>query len=375
MRTAIFAVVISIFLLLYGGMHYYALLKFLSVFPGYRRAVTSAFVVLGCSIFFVVIFTHGNFMSWLARPLAFISFTWMGLIFLFFTLSVTIDALEKLVGLADWYTLQGHIASPRRTVVAAIFVIVVGIYGYYASHRFTIEKVALTSSRIASPVKIIQITDLHLGLLSNEHYFQGMVNAINAMHADIIVCTGDMVDMQMDHLDGLGELMSRLSAKRGKYAVYGNHEVFAGLEASHAFTKRVGFTLLSNRGITIDNLINVVGVDDPAVAGRVKNSDVDEPGLLKSFDNGLFTLLLKHQPVIEPASIGHFDLQLSGHIHGGQIFPFGLLTRLVYEVPNGLSVVADGRWLYVSRGTGTWGPPMRVLAPPEITLLELHPLR
>ena len=86
-------------------------------------------------------------------------------------------------------------------------------------------------------------------------------------------------------------------------------------------------------------------------------------------------MLLKHQPVIARDNISTFDLQLSGHVHGGQIFPFGLITAAVYRVPMGLSRTAAKTWLYVSRGTGVWGPPMRVLAPPEITLFELQPLK
>ena len=93
--------------------------------------------------------------------------------------------------------------------------------------------------------------------------------------------------------------------------------------------------------------------------------------LLQHFQNGLYTILLKHQPRVERESLGLFDLQLSGHTHGGQIFPFGLLIRLFYQSPFGLTALHNNGWLYVSRGTGTWGPPMRVFARPEITVIQL----
>jgi hypothetical protein len=178
--------------------------------------------------------------------------------------------------------------------------------------------------------------------------------------------------MQMDHLNRLGKLISGIQARYGKYAVLGNHEVLAGVAESRKFIERVGFKLLSNSGVTIDNTVNLIGVDDPAIEGGVQQSSVYEPALLKQFDNGLFTILLKHQPVIEQKSRGLFDLQLSGHTHGGQIFPFSLLIHLFYKAPFGLSKQGDNGWLYVSRGTGTWGPPMRVLAKPEITLIRLQ---
>jgi predicted MPP superfamily phosphohydrolase len=220
---------------------------------------------------------------------------------------------------------------------------------------------------------IVQITDLHLGILGDEAYFQQVVDTVNAVDPDIIVSTGDLVDMQLDHLHEFKAIMSGLRARLGKYAVYGNHEALAGLDASRAFTETIGFTLLSNSGTTIDNLINLVGVNDPAVERWGQTTPVDEPVLLKQFDNGLFTLLLKHQPRIDPASQGLFDLQLSGHTHGGQIFPFGLLIHLFYKEPFGFSRIDNKSSLYVSRGTGTWGPPMRVLASPEITIVRLQP--
>ena len=199
------------------------------------------------------------------------------------------------------------------------------------------------------------------------------------MDADIIVCTGDLIDMQMDHLDGLGQLMSSLQARYGKYAVLGNHEALAGLPASRRFIERIGFKLLSGSGVSIDRLINLVGVDDPAVAGRFQQSTVDEPALLKRFDNGLYTLLLKHQPVVEQQSTGLFDLQLSGHTHGGQcrLPGFGaILTSSQHwkRYEAGL-YRADDTTLYVSRGLGMEGfgtPRARFLCPPEVVSITLR---
>ena len=254
----------------------------------------------------------------------------------------------------------------------SIAVMLIAVYGYFASLQIHVERLAFESPKIVMPVQMVQISDLHLGLLSDERYCQKVVDEINALDADIIVSTGDLVDMQMDHLDGLGQLMSSIRARRGKYAVLGNHEALAGIQGSRKFTERVGFKLLSNSGVTIDNAVNLVGVDDPAAEESVRQSSVNEPALLKQFDNGLYTILLKHQPVVEQKSKGLFDLQLSGHTHGGQIFPFSLLIHLFYKAPFGLSQLGDNSWLYVSRGTGTWGPPMRVLARPEITLIRLQ---
>jgi predicted MPP superfamily phosphohydrolase len=211
--------------------------------------------------------------------------------------------------------------------------------------------------------------------MSDERHIRRIVDEINSLAPDVIVSTGDLVDMQMDHLQGLVEQIERLQARWGKFAVYGNHEFLAGIDAARDVTERAGFILLSGGGVTVNDAVNIAGVDDPAVKRSMQQPGIDEAELLKQFNNGLFTVLLKHQPVMESASIRRFDLQLSGHVHGGQIFPFGLLTRAFYRIPVGLSPAGDAGWIYVSRGAGTWGPPMRVLAPPEITLIDLRPER
>jgi predicted MPP superfamily phosphohydrolase len=113
-------------------------------------------------------------------------------------------------------------------------------------------------------------------------------------------------------------------------------------------------------------------VDDPAVQGNLEYDGKQETQILATMTSTLFTVLLKHQPVIERDSLAYFDLQLSGHTHGGQIFPFGLFTKLIYPVGFGLTS-HNNSWVYVSRGTGTWGPPMRIFAGAEITLFELLP--
>ncbi len=372
MKTAIFAFAIVVFISLYSALHFYAYRKLAPLAPQYHWLIITVLALLGCFIFIVEIFIHGDIAPRFAEPLAFISFSWMGVVFLFFAISFPFDVIAWVTGKTPYSLFNAGLTSPWRTIVVGIAVLLVSGYGYLASQRIHVKELSLASSKITKPLLIVQISDLHLGLLSNERYFQKVVDAINAQDADAIVCTGDLVDMQMDHLDALAQIMSGIRARYGKFAVYGNHEALAGLEASRTFIERVGFTLLSNTGVTVNNAINLVGVDDPAVEGRVQTSSVNEPALLKQYDNGLYTILLKHQPSVNQGSIALFDLQLSGHTHGGQIFPFGLLIHLFYKAPFGISQLGDSVWLYVSRGTGTWGPPMRVLAPPEITLIHLR---
>jgi len=159
----------------------------------------------------------------------------------------------------------------------------------------------------------------------------------------------------------------------GKFAITGNHEFYAGIDQALEFTEKAGFTLLRGQGQTIGGLINIAGVDDIQARAYGGFHGVSEQQLLSGFSNNLFTLFLKHRPLVNKEGIGLFDLQLSGHVHKGQIFPFSILTWLYYPTQAGFAALSERSGLYVSRGSGTWGPPIRFLSPPEVTLIELVP--
>ncbi|MEK6776566.1 MAG: hypothetical protein AABY87_06780 [bacterium] len=175
----------------------------------------------------------------------------------------------------------------------------------------------------------------------------------------------------MDNLDGLSELMAGIRPRYGKFAVMGNHEYYAGIGQTLDFTRKAGFTMLRDEGVSAGCGISIAGVDDPAGRRYGLKDQVSEKALLQGLPHGPFTLLLKHRPVVDQGSVGLFDLQLSGHVHKGQIFPFNLIAWFYYPLRAGESVLGNGSHLYVSRGSGTWGPPIRFLAPPEITVIEL----
>jgi predicted MPP superfamily phosphohydrolase len=146
-----------------------------------------------------------------------------------------------------------------------------------------------------------------------------------------------------------------------------------GIEDSEKFMRNAGFKVLRNENFELGGLISLTGVDDSRnKTARSLNAGI-ERRLLESAGKGEFRLLLKHRPVIEKSSEDKFDLQLSGHVHKGQIFPFNFLTWLSFPVRSGHTTLKSGAHLYVSRGTGVWGPPIRFLAPPEITVIDLMP--
>jgi len=185
---------------------------------------------------------------------------------------------------------------------------------------------------------------------------------------DRFVATGDIVDGEGNDLNALARYFRAYAPRLGAYAVTGNHEYYAGLENSLRFLHDAGFTVLRGEAAKAGGIV-LAGVDDHTAMSAGQPANLDTRKALASFSANDFIVLLKHQPMVD--SDTPFDLQLSGHIHGGQIFPFVYLTRLTYRVHTGLTELGDGRRLYVSRGTGTWGPPVRLFAPPEITLITI----
>lgn len=380
MRLGSFALFLSIFLSLYGGMHYYIYRKLILLLPSATNYLPWVLGLLVLSPVLIQLLINANWVN-VARVLALIGYTWMGFAFIFFSFAVINDAvrgtawlLGKLAGRES--PLFSTLSSPQITGMILIFAVIACCYGVFSARQINVSRISFPTTKLpagCAPLRIVQISDLHLGVLTEESRIRRMIAMINALHPDIFISTGDLVDMQADHINRYAKIFNEVRASYGRFAVTGNHEAIAGLKSALAFTRKAGFTVLSGEGQVINNEINLVGVDDPAVIRQQGNQRLTEQALLRAFNNGHVTVLLKHRPEIDRESMPYFDLQLSGHIHGGQIFPFGLLTRLVYRVKMGMSRVGPASWLYVSYGSGAWGPPIRLLAPPEITVIDIVP--
>jgi len=252
--------------------------------------------------------------------------------------------------------------------------ILIAIYGYFEAKNIRTETLTVRSPKIPSEIgrlRIVQISDVHLGLIVREERLKRILGDVKKANPDILVSTGDLVDGQIDNLSSLTELLKEINPRYGKFAVTGNHEFYAGLDQSLKFTKDAGFTVLRGEHVDIPGLITVAGIDDPQVKTYMQNIATDEKELLLGLPQEKFKLFLKHRPFIEKHSTGFFDLQLSGHVHKGQIFPFSIITGLYYQTQAGYTKLSNGSQLYVSRGAGTWGPPIRFLSPPEVTVIEL----
>lgn len=222
--------------------------------------------------------------------------------------------------------------------------------------------------------RIAQISDLHVGPVLGRRFAAAVVERVNALAPDLIAVTGDLVDGGVAQLRADVEPFAQLSAPHGVFFVTGNHDVYSGSEPWVARVRELGMRPLRNERVRIqcgEAGFDLAGVDDHR-GDLVRGSTEDLPGALAGRDPGEPLLLLAHDPSTfkQAARLG-VDLQLSGHTHGGQIQPFGALVRLVVPFVAGLYERGSSR-LYVSRGTGFWGPPMRLGAPAEITEITLR---
>lgn len=314
-----------------------------------------------------------------AEVVAWIGYGWMGFAFLFFWIALGLDVLGWVAAVVQ-AALSAESATYASTLrsfpTAAGVTLAVTIYGLVDARRPRVERVTLHSSKISSRTgtfRIALISDVHLGVLVGPRRLRRMVTRVRQLDADVVLSAGDLVDGQADRVSLLVPLLDALRPRYGKFAVTGNHDYYVGIDHALDFHARAGFRVLSGTSVDVADDVSIAGVDDPTGKRMGLSSNLDERVPLARTSRNRFTILLKHQPVVDSRALGLFDLQLSGHVHQGQIFPFNWLVRLAYPARTGLTRLEGGGWLYVSRGTGTWGPPMRVGAPPEITLIEIKP--
>ncbi|MGV1097875.1 metallophosphoesterase [Thiovibrio sp. JS02] len=370
----------SVFFLLYGAMHVYGLRVLGRACPGlrpWRWALLCLPLVLSPML---VRFLERMGFEAIALPLAWGAYLWMGFFFLFVVNAAALDFLWAVCRLAasvmpggrrqDAWTAGGRFWLP---LVAAAGI---SLYAWQEARQPILEEVTIVSGKIPAKIeeiRVVQLSDLHLGLLTGEKRLAGILALVRAARPDILVGTGDLVDGQTGRLNGLTGLFREIPAPLGKYAVLGNHEWYAGVAQSVTFLEAAGFTVLRDEARDVAGLLVVAGIDDARTSGAGAGKSGREEKLLRLLPGNIFRLYLKHRP-LPPAHAGDLcDLQLSGHVHKGQIFPFGFLVRRVFPFPTGLIEVAVGKYLYTSRGAGTWGPPLRFLAPPEVTLIRLRP--
>ena len=384
-----FAMFLILVLALLGAIHWYLWRRFVSdtrLDHPWRAIATGLIVAAGISLptgLFVARRVGGQ----PGRALVWIAFTWLGLMFLMFVSSLSVDVGKLGASLVRRLKRAAPVDEDRRRFVArwlAGSVIAasgaVGAAGMKAAlGPIAVRRVEVQLPRLPRAhdgFTLAQLTDLHIGPTIGARELKAVVETTNALRPDLIAITGDLVDGSVEQLRSAVMPLGQLRARHGVFFVTGNHEYFSGAAQWVEEISRLGIRVLRNERVTIENkdsAFDLAGVDDRSAArSGVPGHGEDLDRALDGRDRDRVAILLAHQPrTVQRAAEHGIDLQLSGHTHGGQIWPFGLLVRLQQHFLSGLHRVGETQ-LYVSRGTGFWGPPMRVAAPAEITQLVLR---
>ncbi len=348
---------------------------------GWHRAGTIAMIAMFVSVPFTT--ASRMFAPTFAATFGWISMPWMALVGLTFVALVAID-LGRLVGFGV-RTARRHpeVSASRRLFLARVTggaaVTVAGasmargIISARGEHEIVDVEIAIAKlPKALDGFTIVQLSDLHVGMTIDRAFVQRVVDQANALAPDLIALTGDLIDGQVADLRDDIAPLAELRAKHGVYAVTGNHEYYAGADPWIAEITRLGARYLRNERVQIAEGFDLAGVDDhSADSYRGHGEDLDKA--LGGRDRKNALVLLAHQPrqVRRSAKYG-VDLQLSGHTHGGQIWPWHYMVKLQQGGLLAGRYEHEGTQLYVTRGCGYWGPPVRLLAPLEITRVILR---
>ncbi len=311
-------------------------------------------------------------------------YVWLGLAILLFFVLVGSEVVRAAVRIGALAT-SGPLDPERRTFLSRSIAGAASLVGLAlagagmtsALGRVALARVTVPLRRLPqalSGIRIVQLSDLHIGPTLGRAWLADVVAEVNAAAPDVVVITGDLVDGSVSDLRAEVAPLADLRAPHGVFFVTGNHEYYSGADEWLAELRRLGVRPLRNERVSIgegEHSFDLAGVDDWSARRFGGDHGPDLARALAGRDERRELVLLAHQPkqIHEAEKLG-VGLQLSGHTHGGQIFPWGLFVRLDQPYVAGLSQ-HGATHIYVSRGTGFWGPPIRVAAPPEISVLEL----
>jgi uncharacterized protein len=383
-----FVIFLLVITVVVGGSHYYLWQRLLRATALDRRwqiigarVLIALAIAMPLSMFLIRILPRTPGMT-----LAFTVYTWMGLGALLVSI-LLISEIARVALYAGSSLLGRPLDDARRTFISRVIAAGAGLVAgglaiagaASALGTIVVMPVKVALRRLPPSLRgfrIVQLSDVHIGPTIGRSWLAEIVGRVNALDPDLVVITGDLVDGSVAHLREHVAPLADLRAKFGVYFVTGNHEYYSGATEWIEELGRLGVRVLRNERVSIgegDASFDLAGVDDWTAGDTLPDHGPDLGKAVAGRDERRELILLAHQPrqIFEAATQG-VGLMLSGHTHGGQLFPITMMVRLQQPYVAGLSRHNDTQ-IYVSRGTGYWGPPIRVGAPPEITLIELEP--
>ncbi|MFH0818813.1 MAG: metallophosphoesterase [Patescibacteria group bacterium] len=380
MLKLIFIFIITIISLILGNYWiYYSIIKFFNILSGpFKTSILAVLIILALSFVITVIMLkiHDNIIT---RSLYFLGAYWMGLFF-YVLMSLVLIWVIYFVGKLLNLDLNMVIVN---TIVYGICLII-SFYGIYETFNPQLNKIDVRIKNLPDSWQdktIVQLSDVHLGAIHRPAFLNKIVKQVNELNPDVIVITGDMFDGMDGKLEPFIFGLSSFKAKQGIYFVAGNHEEYLGMQEPLNIIKKANIKILNNEVVNINGL-QLVGLAYNNNAD-IKNLDLNQPSVflqhMPTDINLNATSTVSHQAniywqpdvIFDKAIEMGIDLQLSGHTHAGQFFPFNLLTKKIFKnYDYGLHQQGDFQ-IYISSGTGTWGPPLRIGTKSEIAVIQL----
>lgn len=353
----------------YFSISYYFIYKFkksVLINSKLKKVFIIFFILIAISFIVSHFFDTGT----IKIVLSFIGYIWLSFVFIFLSFHAFIDLILLIF--------KKQISKSYIFYFTTFIVITASIYGINHANHINIKNIEIKSPKLlAKSYKIVQLSDVHFSAIYGLSKAIKIEKILNNLKPDLILLTGDFIDRGVINIEQIEEIFKNIKPALGKYAVTGNHEYYSGLEYSRTVLKNSGFILLENSSLSLDEILNIVGVNDITSIHLgdekldKKTQALEELKTLKNSNFKAYTILLKHQPKVNNDSIKYFDLQLSGHTHAGQIFPFNFLVKIVFPYIYGLYILEPDKYLYVTSGTGTWGPPIRLFTDSEIVVVDL----
>jgi len=341
--------------------------------PGLQGSLLIILILLSISFILASILAHYR-EDFIARAFYLLSAGWLALSW---NLTVGFGFVWLIIGLSLIFKFKLALNWVAGTVMglATLF----SIYSFWTTFHPRVRKVIVKINNLPEAWKnkiVVQLSDIHLGLVHRDNFLKYVVNKANTLKPELVFITGDLFDGMEGRLEEFVKPLNYLRSKQGIFFITGNHEVYLGTGRALSAVKETSMKVLDNEAVNLNGL-QIAGVSYPEMAGSdahfgkdIKHKPLVE--VLNNFIPSLPTILLRHVPTaIKEAKDAHIALQLSGHTHVGQLWPFSLITRLAFgRYHRGLTVEGDFTQ-YTSTGVGTWGPPMRTGNYPEIVAITL----
>lgn len=378
MRTLIFFIVFIVFLSIYSLANYYLYIRGIQTFvflQPYKRWYTLFFILVSYSFFAGLILERtasSAFSEWVYRIGSF----WLPVMLYLLMAVILIDFLRLIRPVLPVIPklTPGGLQWLGFSVIALVAMLVVA--GHINALSIKVRNISVDIDKPVSgqaQMRILMVSDIHLGALIGERREKHLVDIINEQKPDLVLICGDLIDSEIAPVlrKNLGRHLQEISTPMGIYAITGNHEYIGGIKTSLDYLRSININVLLDTMVVLPNGVQLVGRNDRSAAqGTTRQKPLSE--LLSTLDRNRPVVVMNHQPYrLEEASEQPVDLHLSGHTHHGQIWPFNYITKAIFEVSWGYLKKGNTHF-YVSSGYGTWGPTVRLGNRPEVVIFDIH---